>query len=74
MILEIVTGLLLVLFAIVWALYAVEAFRDSPAQGVLTVVVPAYVLYYAFIRSNRSPYIGLCGGALAVALLVIALF
>jgi hypothetical protein len=50
-----VTGLLWVLVLCLWAAYVVEAFRESPGQGLLTALLPFYVLYYACIRSRRSP-------------------
>jgi hypothetical protein len=47
--------LLAVITALLWLCYVVEAFRDSTAQGLLTLLLPLYVLYYAFIRSRYGP-------------------
>lgn len=40
--------------AIVWLIYVIEAFRDRPEQGLLTLLLPGYVLYYACIRSPHG--------------------
>lgn len=53
-------GVMLVLAAVLgalaglcWLVVTVRAFRASPGQGALCLVVPPYALYYAFARLER---------------------
>lgn len=39
---------------VIWLLYVAEAFRDSVAQGLLTLLLPFYVVYYAYTRARRA--------------------
>jgi hypothetical protein len=54
--LALITALLWLTVLLLWLVYAVEAFQESPGQGLLTLLLPAYVLYYACIRSRRAPF------------------
>ncbi len=38
-----------------WLALAIAAFKQSVGQGLLTVVLPGYVLYFMFIRSRWGP-------------------
>ncbi len=53
-----VTSLLMWLLAAtligVWLLYVVEGFRQDPGQGLLLLVFPPYVYYFALNRSRRG--------------------
>ncbi len=39
---------------IIWFMYVREAFRLSAGQGFMTLLVPFYAFYFAFVRSPRS--------------------
>ena len=54
-----------------WVLYLVEGFKQNPGQGLLTLVVPFYVFYFAFIRSGRSPVIGVALTGLTALLVML---
>lgn len=54
-----------------FALSVVAAFRQTVAQGVLTVLVPGYVLYFVIARSGTLRRVGL--GSLWLAGLVLLL-
>jgi hypothetical protein len=47
------------------ALYIIEACRRSHNEGLIALVLPPYVWYFAFIKSRQSPYLVL-GQALLI--------
>ena len=57
--LQIAYAALLFGFMLLWLLYLIEAFGQSPLQGILTLLVPLYVYYFMFIKSARSKSLGL---------------
>ena len=39
-----------------YVLYVLEAFRESRGEGLLTLLVPPFCMYFAYARSSQSPY------------------
>jgi hypothetical protein len=57
MITQILLISILIVFVGFWLYYLVDAFKLNALEGILTLLVPAYVLYFAFIKSQRRrPY------------------
>lgn len=52
-------------------MYIVEAGRRSRNEGIVALLLPPYVWYFAFIRSRQSPYLML-GQAMLVGLFLAA--
>lgn len=65
--------LLLFLITIIWVMYLYEAFRQNLFQGILTLLLPFYVFYFAFIRSIRSSATGILLSALVSLYLTLPL-
>lgn len=51
---DVLTLVALAVVGIFWVLYVVEAFRQDLRQGLLTLLLPAYVFYFATIKSRRA--------------------
>lgn len=51
---EIVSALLAAAIVLVWVVYLVEAFGQSPGQGLLLLLAPIYAYYFAQIRSAKG--------------------
>lgn len=57
MIIQIIAGIGIAGYLVALTLFVVEAWQESPTQAVLCVVLPFYLVYYAFIKSQRErPY------------------
>ena len=65
--------LLLILFAACWVMYLLEAFEQDPGQALLTLLVPFYLFYFAFIRSVKSTALRLSMTAFLCAFLGVKL-
>jgi hypothetical protein len=57
-----VTGILAI-----QVLYIIEAARRGRGEGLVALLLPPYVWYFAFVKSRQSPYL-VMGQALLVAL------
>ena len=44
----------LLIAMVLWVMYLAEAWRQSAGQALLTLVVPFYVLYFAYVRSTAT--------------------
>lgn len=65
--------LLLVLTAASWLAITVLAFRASPAQGVLCLLIPPYAIYFGFARmDHRRRGLLMTGLLLAPVLAILA--
>lgn len=51
---DIAALVLLAALALIWAIYVHEAFRKAPEQGLLVLLVPGYVYYFAHVQSRRA--------------------
>ena len=42
-----------------WFLYLIDALRHTPLQGILVLLMPGYVFYFAIIKSQRTKPFGM---------------
>jgi hypothetical protein len=67
MLVAILTLLSIIGIVAIQALYIVEASRRGRGEGLVALLVPPYVWYFAFVKSQQSPYL-IFGQALLTAL------
>ncbi len=56
-------GLFGLVAAVSWVRLVLEAFRTGRRQGVLSLLVPGYVAYFALARPRRAKRVWTLGGA-----------